>query len=169
MGTLVTARFGTGRSRAWAVAVAAGIVLIVVGIAAAVLLRRDSTDAPDRSPFATQLAALCDDTRTKIEALGRPAETPIETVYGGTVRLGRAFVESSRALDTPPGQAARAKEMLGQFALYFDGLDYALAFYHQGNQVAFVRIVDGALANLDHAEEIARELGAPECARRPFE
>ena len=165
----MTGLFGAGQSRAWAVAGATGVVLIVVGAGAAVLLHRDSSEAPERSAFAARLAALCDDTRTKIEALGRPAETPLDTVYGGTVRLGRAFVSSSRALHAPPAEAAKVKEMLAQYGLYFDGLDYALAFYHQGNQTAFVRIVDGALSNLDRAEGIARELGAPECARRPFE
>jgi hypothetical protein len=157
------------RGWAWAVAGAAGIVLVAVAVGAILLLRNDTTDTPARLAFASQLAALCDDTRTKVEALGRPAETPIETVYGGTVRLGRAFASSARELDPPAGKAQDVKGMLAQFGLYYDGLEYALAFYQQGNQVAFVRIVDGALSNLDHAERIARSLGAPECARRPFE
>lgn len=162
-------RVGVRPGRARVVAVAAGILVVAVAAGAFLALRKDAKDAPERTAFATRLAALCDDTRTKVEALGRPAETPIETVYGGTVRLGRTFVSSARALDPPPGQAREAKEMLAQFGLYYDGLEYALAFYQQGNQDAFVRIVDGALTNLDNAEAAARRLGAPECARRPFE
>jgi len=160
---------GARPGRAWVIAAGAGIVLIAVVAGTVLVFRKDATDEPERSAFASRLAALCDDTRTKVEALGRPAETPIEAVYGGTVRLGRAFVSSARALDPPVGETTDAKEMLAQFGLYYDGLEYALAFYHQGNQDAFVRIVDGALTNLDHAEAIARRLGAPECARRPFE
>ena len=39
----------------------------------------------------------------------------------------------------------------------------------QKNQAAFVRIVDGALANLTEAEAAAKAIGAQECTLRPFE
>ena len=54
--------------------------------------------------------------------------------------------------------------------MYYDGLAYAYTFLTtQNNQVAFVQIVNGAMANLGNAETAAKQLGAPDCALRPFE
>jgi len=61
-------------------------------------------------------------------------------------------------------------DAFGQRALYYDGLAYAHQFLTvQKNQVAFVRIVNGALANLGKAEAAAEVLGAKQCMLRPFE
>lgn len=155
-------------------AVALGVVLLVVVAAGAttayVLLESDGTAGDTRASYAASLAGLCVETRTQIEALGRPSDTPIDVVYPGTVRIGRAFVTRARALTPPPGQRKRAAELVHQYALYYDGLQYAYGYLtRERNQVAFVRIVNGALANLRNAEAAARVLGAPECAVRPFE
>ena len=69
-----------------------------------------------------------------------------------------------------PSRPRAAKTFLAQRGLYYDGLEYAYQFLTtQKNQIAFVRIVDGAIANLDNAETAAKAIGAPECALRPFE
>lgn len=154
-------------------AVALGVVLLVVAVAGATVayvLLRDDGDGETRAPYAASLAGLCAEARTQIEALGRPSDTPIDVVYPGTVRIGRAFVARARALTPPAGQRQRAAELVQQYGLYFDGLEYAYGYLtKQRNQVAFVQIVNGALANLRQAEAAAKELGAPECAIRPFE
>ncbi len=155
-------------------AVALGVVLLVVVAGAATgawALLRDSGDSgEERGPYASALADLCLDARTQIEALGRPSDTPIDVVYPGTVRIGRAFLAKAKDLTPPSGQQARAGELAHQYGLYLDGLEYAYHYLqNQGNQVAFVQIVNGALANLRNAERVATELGAPECAVRPFE
>jgi hypothetical protein len=153
--------------RAALIGVAVGVV-IALGVGAFLVFRGD--DGPTQTPFASQLSKLCVGARTQIEALGQPNEIPISKLYPGTVKIGRAFVAQARALDPPPVQAAAAKRFVEQSALYYDGLSYAYTFLTtQNNQAAFVQIVNGAMANLDNAETAAKELGAPDCALRPFE
>ena len=155
-------------------AVALGVVLLVAVAGAATgawaLLRDSGGDHDGRDPYASALADLCVEARGEIEALGRPSDTPIDVVYPGTVRIGRALLAKAGELTAPGAKQARAAEFAHQYGLYLDGLEYAYHYLeNQGNQVAFVQIVNGALANLRNAERVAKELGAPECAVRPFE
>ena len=155
-------------------AVALGVVLLVAVAGAAtgawVLLRDDRGDGDGRDPYAAALADLCVQARGEIEALGRPSETPIDVVYAGTVRIGRELLAQTLELTPPEEKKARVAVFAHQYGLYLDGLEYAYHYLeNQGNQVAFVQIVNGALANLANAERAATELGAPECAVRPFE
>ena len=155
-------------------AVALGVVLLVAVAGAAIgawaLLRDDGGGGDGRDPYAAALADLCVQARGEIEALGRPSDTPIDVVYAGTVRIGRELLAQARDLTPPEAKKARAAEFAHQYGLYLDGLEYAYHYLeNQGNQVAFVQIVNGALANLANAERVAKELGAPECAVRPFE
>ena len=144
------------------------VTAVVVGIGAYLLLRPQGGSATAR--FASRLDALCLGTRRQIEALGQPSSTPIGVIYPGTVKIGRSFVRRASLLRPPPEQASAAKTFLEQSALYYDGLDYA---YHyltvQKNQVAFVQIVGGAVANLTNAETAAKTLRAEQCTLRPFE
>jgi hypothetical protein len=149
------------------IGVAVGVV-IVLGVGAFFVFRGD--DGPKQTTYASQLSKLCVDARSQTEALGQPNEIPISKLYPGTVEIGRAFLREARALDPPREQAAAAKKFLEQSGLYYDGLEYAYQFLTmQNNQPAFVRIVNGAIANLAQAETAATELGAPDCALRPFE
>ena len=155
-------------------AVALGVVLLVAVAGAAtgawVLLRDDGGDGEGRDPYAAALADLCVQARGEIEALGRPSEPPLDVVYAGTVRIGRELLAQTRDLTPPEEKKAHVAVFAHQFGLYLDGLEYAYHYLeNQGNQVAFVQIVNGALANLANAERAATELGAPECAVRPFE
>lgn len=153
--------------RAALIGVAVGAV-IALGVGAFFVFRGD--DGPTPTTFASQLSELCVSARTQIEALGQPSDIPISKLYPGTTKIGRAFVAQARALDPPPAQAAAAKRFVEQSALYYDGLAYAYTFLTtQNNQVAFVQIVNGAMANLGNAETAAKQLGAPDCALRPFE
>jgi hypothetical protein len=144
------------------------VAAVAIGIGAYLALRSDGSDST--SEYAKQLDALCLDARRQVEALGQPSATPMSKLYPGTVRIGRAFVKDAKQLQPPPDQAAAAKTFLQQRALYYDGLGYA---YHyitvEKNQVAFVQIVNGALANLGRAEAAAKAIGAQECTLRPFE
>ena len=155
-------------------AVALGIVLLVAVAGAATVawaLLRDSGGSRDGDdPYVSALEDLCVGARSEIEALGRPTDTPIDVVYPGTVRIGRAMLAKAGDLTPPEGKRARAAQFAHQYSLYLDGLEYAHHYLeNQGNQVAFVQIVNGALANLRNAERLAVELGAPNCAVRPFE
>jgi hypothetical protein len=123
-----------------------------------------------KEAYAKQLSSACTDMRKQIEALGKPSDTPIDKVYPASVRIGRAFVKQVRQLEPPPSEKANASQMARQFKFYFDGLAYGYAFLTKRNsQEGFIQTVEGALANLKLAEGYARKLGAPVCARRPFD
>jgi hypothetical protein len=144
------------------------VAAVAVGIGAYLALRSDSGSST--SDYASRLDALCLDARKQIEALGQPSTTPMSKLYPGTVRIGRSFLKDAKRLQPPPEQAAAARTFLAQRALYYDGLGYAYQFLTvQKNQTAFIRIVNGAIANLDKAEAAANSLGAHECTLRPFE
>jgi hypothetical protein len=146
----------------------AAAAAVALGIGAYLVLR--GGDDGSGSPYAKQLDALCLDARRQVEALGQPSTTPMSKIYPGTVNIGRAFLRDARKLQPPPESAGAAKTFLQQRALYYDGLAYAHQFLTvQKNQVAFVRIVNGALANLGKAEAAAEVLGAKQCMLRPFE
>ena len=146
------------------------LLVAVAGAAAGAwaLLRDGGGDGDGRDPYAAALADLCVQARGEIEALGRPSETPIDVVYAGTVRIGREMLAQARDLTPPEEKKARAAVFAHQYSLYLDGLEYAYHYLeNQGNQVAFVQIVNGALANLTNAERAAKELGAPAMRRPP--
>jgi hypothetical protein len=144
------------------------VAAVTIGIGTYLLLRSDG-GSPTLA-YAQQLDALCLDARHQVEALGRPSTTPMSRLYPGTVRIGRTFVQDVKRLQPPPEQAQAAKTFVQESALYYDGLDYAYQFLTaQKNQTAFVRIVDGAVANLANAETAAKAIGAKECMLRPFE
>ncbi len=133
-----------------------------------VSFRADSKSG--QTDYAAQLESLCKESQAQTEALGKPSDIPIKKLYLGTARIGRAFLKDAKALQPPPEQAAAAATFLRERGLYYDGLEYAYQFLAtQQNEVAFVRIVNGAIANLDNAETAAKALGAPACALRPFE
>lgn len=146
------------------------ILAAVAWVVGGYFVFRPDNKGGGQTDYAAQLEALCSENKAQTEALGRPNEIPLSKLYPGSVRLGRAFLVKARALQPPPEQAASAKTFLQQRGLYYDGLEYAYQFLTgQQNQTAFVRIVDGAIANLDAAEAAAKAIGAPACALRPFE
>jgi len=146
------------------------VALAALALAAGAYFLFRPSSGSGQTAYAAQLEVLCTNTRKQTEALGQPNEIPIAKLYLGTARIGRAFLRDARRLQPPPDQAASAKTFLQQRGLYYDGLEYAYQFLTtQKNETAFVRIVDGALANLTNAEAAAKALGAPACTLRPFE
>jgi hypothetical protein len=120
--------------------------------------------------YAKRLSASCTAMRKQIEALGQPSDTPISKVYPGTVRIGQAFVKEVRALAPPPGKQATVDSMLRQYGYYFTGLHLAYALLtKRHSQQGFIQTAAAADANRKLAVGYAGKLGAPECARQPFE
>jgi hypothetical protein len=125
-------------------------------------------DSP-HDAYTKQLSSACDDMREKIEALGKPSDTPIAKIYPPSVKIGHAFVQRISALTPPPADKATARLMLEQFGFYFDGLALGYAVLtKRKSQQGFIQTVEGAVANLHKAERYARKLGVPACAREPF-
>jgi hypothetical protein len=127
-----------------------------------------STQSPHEA-YTKKLSASCDTLRTRIEALGKPTDTPIAKIYPQSARLGHAFVKEIKQLAPPPADRATADKMIVQFGFYFDGLALGYAVLKKReSQAGFIQTVEGAVANLHLAEGYARKLGAPACAREPF-
>jgi hypothetical protein len=144
---------------------AAAALLVVVALAAACGGGKTSP----HDAYTKQLSSACDDMRTKIEALGKPTDTPLSKIYPASVRIGRAFVEQLKLLRPPAADTANAGLMVKQFGYYFDGLALGYAVLtKRASQQGFIQTVQGAVANLRLAEGYARKLGAPACAREPF-
>jgi hypothetical protein len=122
-----------------------------------------------RETYAKQLSSACDDMRRKIEALGKPTDTPLAKIYPPSVKIGRAFVRQIQALEPPAAETSTAAVLVKQFGYYFDGLGLGYAVLtKRKSQQGFIQTVEGALQNLKLAEAAARKLDAPACARRPF-
>ena len=104
--------------------------------------------------------------RTHIEALGKPSDTPIGTIYPGTVKLGKAFVREIGTLTPPPAGTANAKAMVREYGYYFDGLGLAYALLtKRKSEQGFIQTAHAANANLNLAIGYANKLGATACAR----
>jgi hypothetical protein len=151
------------RVRSWSIVV----LLAVVALAASAC--GSSTKESAHDVYARQLSSACDDMRTKIEKLGKPADTPMAKIYPPSVKIGKAFVKQIRQLTVPAGEQKNADLMIKQFGYYFDGLALGYAVLtKRKSQQGFIQTVGGALQNLELAEGAARKLDAPACARRPF-
>jgi hypothetical protein len=145
-----------------------GVAVLLVGVALATVACGGSKPSA-RDAYAKQLSSACDDMRGKIEALGKPSDTPMAKIYPPSVKIGRAFVRQVKALEPPAAERATAALMAKQFGYYFDGLGLGYAVLtKRGSQQGFIQTVTGALQNLKLAEGYARKLAAPACARRPF-
>jgi hypothetical protein len=146
----------------------AATALVVVALTAVACGGSGHESASQR--YAKQLSSACTDMRKQIEALGKPSETPISKIYPGTVRIGHAFLGQVRKLDPPPAETANVRKMLQQFGFYFDGLAIGYAVLKKReSQGGFIQTVSAAVANDNLAVGYAKKLGAPVCARAPFE
>ena len=124
----------------------------------------------DRSDVAEQAAALCDQARVDIEALGLPSETGIAVITPWENR-GTRLVKDLRKLE---GASAEEQATLDDLATaldeYYAGLRLGHIIYEQTkSSEAYAQTVDRAKAFQEDADAAAVELGAPECTRRPFD
>lgn len=126
--------------------------------------------APSASTaYSLALAKLCNQTRLKFEALGKPSEKPPAVLLPGTVKVAGVFVRDLRALHPSAAEKAKAAQLVRFYALWYEGDRYALVAVKRKNTDAFINLQEGADHWLGRAERIAVSLGAPQCRRRPFE
>ena len=126
-------------------------------------------DEPDRPRVAAELAALCDEARQDVEALGLPAEAGIAVVRPWANR-GTRLAEDVRRLD---GETPEERELLGSLATayeeYYAGLRLGATIYAQTKSAeAYAATVERGKPFLADADRLATQLGAPECTVRPF-
>jgi len=126
-------------------------------------------DDQSRSQTVERLATLCTQARHDIEELGLPGEQGIVVVRPWANR-GTRLAEAVGGLE---GGTSNEQRLLGRLATaleeYYAGLRVGLLVYEQTkSSEAYAAAVERSSAFLEESEEVARQLGAPECATRPF-
>jgi hypothetical protein len=126
-------------------------------------------DESVRSGLSGRLATLCESAREDIEALGLPAERGVGVVRPWADR-GARLAEDVNRLD---GETPREREQLRSLAAarreYYAGLRLGHTVYTKTRSLdAYAAAVARATTFLERAEALAADLGAPECAVRPF-
>ena len=142
----------------------APILVVVLAVLAA------GCGGDDRSDLAEQVAALCDEARLDIEALGLPSETGIAVIRPWANR-GTKLAKDIRALD---GGSESEQETVAALATaldeYYAGLRLGHTIYEQTrSSEAYAQTIERAKAFQADADAAATELGATECTRRPFD
>ena len=127
-------------------------------------------DEPERPALAAELAALCEEARQDVEALGLPAEVGVAVIRPWANR-GTRLAEDIRRLD---GETQEERELLGSLARaydeYYAGLRLGATIYASTKSLdAYAATVERAKPFLAEADTLATRLGAPECTVRPFD
>lgn len=116
-----------------------------------------------------RLDALCERARLAVEALGKPRDE------GGAVlrpwaAIGGRFVADVRRLDArSPRDRNRLRRLADDYAGFYESLRLGHGQWAGGASVALEMSLQRAYALLARAEATAARLGAPACARRPFD
>ncbi len=144
------------------------LIVLVAALAAGCGGGGSSDDEPERSALALKLAAVCDQARDDIEALGLPGEKGFAIVEP-TVKIGKRLAATIKTL---AGTTEQEKEQISSLASYYDRyyaeLEAGYKLYEFGSADGFALTVERATALLETAEALATRMGAPECAERAF-
>lgn len=140
------------------------IAFVLIALVAA------SCGGDDEVSAAAEVAALCEEARADIEALGLPAETGIAVIVPWANR-GARLAKDVAAVE---GVTASERETLSQLSTaleeYYAGLRLGHTVYQQTqSSEAYAQAVDRAKAFQEDADAAATKLGASECTRRPFD
>jgi hypothetical protein len=124
-----------------------------------------------RTPYTRALEQLCVRRLRAQEKVGR-AQTPeeLERTLPTTSSIDRRFVRDLSALRPRPSasEKKRAERLVVLFAALTDMQDTALVHLKADNVNGFFQYLDRSVTTRRTAERVARGLGAPACAVRPF-
>ena len=142
------------------------LVMLALGLAVAGC---GGDEEPDRPRVAAELAALCEEARQDVEALGLPAEVGIAVVRPWANR-GTRRGEDIRRLEA---ETPEERELLGSLATayeeYYAGLRLGATIYARTKSAeAYAATVERGKTFLAEADRLATQLDAPECTVRPF-
>jgi hypothetical protein len=126
-------------------------------------------DEPKRSQLAEQLAALCDQARSDIEALGLPGDKGFAVVRP-TAAIGlRLARQVGRLEGTTAHEREQVKSLAAYIKHYYSEVDAGAKIYLATRQSEpYTETVVRAKSFLVSAEALATRMGAPECSARPF-
>ena len=146
------------------------IALLLVTLTSCGLLAGCGGGEDDRSAAAARIGALCEKARLDVEALGLPSEKGPDLV-GDWANRGRrlaAAVEKVRSDD--PEERQRIESLHTYLDEYYSGLRLAYIVYLQTkSSESYGLALDRAKEFLGEAEALATQMGAKECAKRPWE
>ena len=144
-----------------------GIVIVSIGLAV-IAGGCGGDDKPPRSALAEQLAQLCDKARADTEALGLPADKGF-AVMKPTAAIGIRLAKDIGALEgSTPAEKKQIAALAKDFGFYYDELAAAVKLYPVSDSEVYTITIGRAKPSLESAEARATEMGAPECAVRPF-
>ena len=138
-------------------------VVLVAGLAGC------GGDESTRSTLPERLAALCKEARTDIEELGLPSERGVEIVRPWAARGARLADDVGRLEFATSRERVQLRSLARSLREYYGGLRLGYDVYTRTRSLeAYAAAVDRAKAFLAEADAVAVDLGAPECAVRPF-
>lgn len=127
------------------------------------------SDDPERSTVATRLAALCEQARLDVEALGLPAEQGFSVVEPTANIALRLAADVARLDDAAKAERDQLALFASYLARYGRGLLIGVQAYEATKSAdAYAAAVGSVTSLLVSAERLATRMGAPECAERPF-
>ena len=124
-----------------------------------------------KTPYTRALEQLCIRALREHEQVGR-ATSPeqLKKTLPRTAGIDRRFLRDLAALKPKPAPAERrrAGRLVYLFAAASDIQDTALVHLTADNPNGFFQYMEQSLAARRQAEQVARQIGAPACAVRPF-
>lgn len=124
-----------------------------------------------KTPYTRALEQLCIRTLREHEQVGR-ATSPeqLKKTLPRTAAIDRRFLRDLAALKPKPAPAERrrAGRLVYLYAAASDIQDTALVHLTADNPNGFFQYMEQSLAARRQAEQVARQIGAPACAVRPF-
>jgi hypothetical protein len=149
---------------------AAPRLLAAGGLVLALAAAGCGPDEPGRSELAERLAAMCEEAREDIEALGLPSERGIAVIRPWANRGTRLAVELQGLPGGMPAERRRLRSLGTALEEFYAGLRLGHTIYTQTKSLdAYAATIDRAKAFQAEADEIATGLGVPECTVRPFD
>lgn len=145
------------------------LVLVSLTLALAATGCGGGDDKPTRSPAVEKLAAVCEQARTDIEALGLPSEAGFEVLKPWSAR-GKKLVGEIKAIEgATPDEQTQLDQIAQELGEYYAGLALGYEVYRKTkSSEVYAQSIDRASEFLTAAEKRAVALGADECAVRPF-
>jgi hypothetical protein len=123
----------------------------------------------ERPAVVEELAALCEEARADVEALGLPSEGGPEVIGKWAQRGRRLAVDVGKLEGETAEERKQVETLAGYLTEYYAGLRLGYIVYKQTrSSEAYALSLDRAKTFLTSAEELATGMGAPECATRPF-
>jgi hypothetical protein len=145
--------------------------IAVAALAAALLAAAGcGSDEPPRTPLQLRLAALCEQARLDVEALGSPADVGAKVIPSWTHIGRRLATDIGEVHVADPARARQVARLSKLLDSYYGSLKIAYDIYVQtSSSESYATAVERAKPYLESAEALATRMGVPECAVRPFE